>query len=47
MILTWMFEVAWWIMTFFMIPLMVIEGRSFRDSMREGKDMMMKTLNIN
>ena len=47
MILTWMFEVAWWIMTFFMIPLMVIEGRSIRDSMREGKEMMMKTFGTN
>jgi len=47
MILTWMFEVAWWIMTFFMIPLMVIEGKSIRESMKDGKEMMSKTFGTN
>ncbi len=47
MIVAWMFEVAWWIMTFFMIPLMIIEGRSIRESMKEGKEMMMKTFGTN
>jgi hypothetical protein len=47
MIISWMFEVAWWIMTFFMIPLMIVEGRSIRESMTEGKEMMMKTFGTN
>ncbi len=47
MILAWMFEVAWWIMTFFMIPLIVIEGKSIRESMKDGKEMMMKTWGTN
>jgi len=47
MVITWVFEVAWWIMTFFMIPLMIVEGRSIRESMREGKEMMMKTFGTN
>ena len=47
MILAWMFEVAWWIMTFFMIPLMVIEGKSIRESMKYGKEMMTKTFGTN
>jgi len=47
MLITWMFEVAWWIMTFFMIPLMVIEGKSIRDSMADGKEMMTKTFGTN
>ncbi|MAS62988.1 MAG: hypothetical protein CMA34_04895 [Euryarchaeota archaeon] len=47
MIISWIFEVAWWIMTFFMIPLMVVEGRSIRESMREGKEMMNRTWGTN
>ncbi|HJM44499.1 MAG TPA: DUF6159 family protein, partial [Candidatus Poseidoniaceae archaeon] len=47
MILAWMFEVAWWIMTFFMIPLIVIEGKSIRESMKDGKEMMTKTWGTN
>ena len=46
-IISWVFEVAWWIMTFFMIPLMVVEGRSIRESMKEGKEMMMRTFGTN
>ena len=46
-ILTIIFEVAWWIMTFFMIPLIVIEGRSIRESMKEGKEMMHRTFGTN
>ena len=46
-IITFVFEVAWWIMTFFMIPLMVVEGRSIRESMKEGKEMMLKTFGTN
>ena len=34
-------------MTFFMIPLMVVEGRSIRESMKEGKEMMLKTFGTN
>ena len=34
-------------MTFFMIPLMVVEGRSIRESMKEGKEMMMRTFGTN
>lgn len=47
MILAWMFEVAWWIMTFFMIPLMIIEGKSIRESMNDGKQMMSQTFGTN
>tara|TARA_B100001113_G_scaffold351410_1_gene350413 strand:- start:1088 stop:1972 length:885 start_codon:yes stop_codon:yes gene_type:complete len=47
MIITFIFEVAWWIMTFFMIPLMVVEGRSIRESMKEGKEMMQRTFGTN
>lgn len=46
-IITILFEVAWWIMTFFMIPLIVIEGRSIRESMKEGKEMMHRTFGTN
>lgn len=33
----------WWMMTFFMIPHMVIEGKSIRDSMKSSKEMFFKT----
>ena len=46
-IISFIFEVAWWIMTFFMIPLMVVEGRSIRESMKEGKEMMTRTFGTN
>ena len=33
----------WWMLTFFMIPHMVIEGKGVRDSMRSSKEMFFKT----
>jgi hypothetical protein len=33
----------WWMLTFFMIPHMVIEGKSVRESMKSSKEMFSKT----
>lgn len=36
-------ETAWWMLTFFVIPLIVIEGKGVKNSLSEGKDLFQRT----
>ncbi len=36
-------EAAWWIMTFFVVPMIVIEKKGVRDSLRDGRQLFRRT----
>ena len=42
-IMLWMVEIAWWIYTFFIIPMIVLEKKGIRDGLRDGRSLFGKT----
>jgi len=42
-IMLWMVEVAWWIYTFFIIPMIVLEKKGIREGLRDGRSLFRKT----
>tara|TARA_B100000214_G_C23939670_1_gene615065 strand:- start:44 stop:883 length:840 start_codon:yes stop_codon:yes gene_type:complete len=42
-VLSFIAETAWWIMTFFIVPMIVIEGRGVKDSLSNSKSLFSKT----
>jgi len=42
-IMLWIVEVAWWIYTFFIIPMIVLEKKGIRDGLRDGRSLFGKT----
>jgi hypothetical protein len=43
MVVLWLVEIAWWIYTFFIIPMIVLEKKGVRDGLREGRSLFGKT----
>ena len=43
MVVIWLVEIAWWIYTFFIIPMIVLEKKGVRDGLREGRSLFGKT----
>ena len=42
-IMLWIVEVAWWIYTFFIIPMIVLEKKGIREGLRDGRSLFGKT----
>lgn len=42
-IFAFILEVAWWVVTFFVIPMIVVEKRGLKDAMKESKDLFGRT----
>ena len=42
-IMLWMVEIAWWIYTFFIIPMIVLEKKGIRDGLRDSRSLFGKT----
>ena len=47
MILAWLLEVAWWMTTFFVIPVMIMEGRGLRETIKNSKELFSGTWGTN
>ena len=43
MVVLWLVEIAWWIYTFFIIPMIVLEKKGIREGLREGRSLFGKT----
>jgi len=43
MIMLWIVEVAWWMYTFFIIPMIVLEKKGVREGLRDGRALFGKT----
>ena len=43
MIMLWIVEVAWWMYTFFIIPMIVLEKKGVREGLRDGRSLFGKT----
>ena len=42
-ILMWMVEIAWWLYTFFIIPMIVLEKKGIREGLRDSRSLFGKT----
>ena len=42
-IMLWMVEIAWWMYTFFIIPMIVLEKKGIREGLRDGRSLFGKT----
>jgi hypothetical protein len=42
-IMMWMVEIAWWMYTFFIIPMIVLEKKGIREGLRDGRSLFGKT----
>ena len=42
-IMLWMVEIAWWMYTFFIIPMIVLEKKGVREGLRDGRALFGKT----
>ena len=42
-IMMWMVEIAWWMYTFFIIPMIVLEKKGVREGLRDGRALFGKT----
>lgn len=42
-IVLWLVEVAWWMYTFFIIPMIVLEKKGIREGLRDGRSLFGKT----
>ena len=42
-IFAWILEVAWWMTTFFIIPVLIVEKKGVTESMKESKDLFRRT----
>ena len=43
MVVIWLVEIAWWVYTFFIIPMIVLEKKGVRDGLRDGRSLFGKT----
>ena len=43
MVVLWMVEIAWWIYTFFIIPMIVLEKKGIREGLRDSRSLFGKT----
>ena len=43
LVVLWMVEIAWWIYTFFIIPMIVLEKKGIREGLRDSRSLFGKT----
>jgi hypothetical protein len=43
MVVLWLVEIAWWIYTFFIIPMIVLEKKGIREGLRDSRSLFGKT----